>query len=240
MITSLARYAMAAAVGLGGAGAVTAASPAQAAGFSAAYTCDVPMLGSRPVSLDGWMSSPGEAPTGAPAGFQLHMSGFRLQAPVQIDSWSAAARVDVGGAESASFEVTGSGGYTPAGVPLSGDLTGGWTPTVEGTHVLSVGAITVTVRTAAAGDVTVRCVANEPRPAAGALTVLPAYQPGWDESAAPPYGVVVAPPYGTGGPYYGGSGHGGWNHGGWDHGGHHGGHDGGHHGGRGHSPHGHR
>jgi hypothetical protein len=194
MITSLSKHAVATAIAVGGLGAVAVQQPAQADGFSTSYTCDVPMLGSRTVVLDGWLTSPDQSVAGQPGAFQLHVAGLRPGAPVAVDSWSAAARVDVGGAESTWFRMEGSGGYLAPGQPISGDLSGGWTPAVTGTHVLSVGGITITVNSAAAGSVTARCVANEPRPAAETLSVLPAYGGGWATPVAPPY-EVVAPPY---------------------------------------------
>jgi len=231
MITSLSKHAVAAAVAFGGLGAIAFQAPAHAGGFSTSYTCNVPMLGSRTVVLEGWLTSPDQAVAGSPGTFQLHVSSLSPGAPVAVDSWSAAARVDVGGAENTWFRMAGSGGYVAPGQPLSGDLAGDWTPAVTGTHVLSVGGVTVTVNSPATGSVTARCVANEPRPAAETLSVFPAYQPGWTAPVAPPYEVVtppynvIVPPYHQGWhrpivpPY-----HGGWSrpggpphHGGWSH-----------------------
>jgi hypothetical protein len=219
MITSLSKHAVAAAVAFGGLGAVAVQAPAQAGGFSGSYTCDIPMLGSRTVVLDGWLTAPGQTTADQPAGFQLHVSSLSLRAPIAVDSWSAAARIDVGGAENSSFRMTGTGGSVAAGQPISGDLVGGWTPAVDGTHVLSVGRVTISVTTAITGVVTARCVANEPRPAAETLSVSPAYNPEWTVPVAPPY-QVVAPPYNVVAPPY----HHGWYrpiappyHGGWSH-----------------------
>jgi hypothetical protein len=201
MITSLARYAVATAtvVALSGLSVTVARRPARAAGFSADYTCAVPMLGSRTVTLDGWLTSPGQLAINGSGGFQLHISRLGLGAPVAIGSWTASAWIDVRGAEGTSFQVTGSGGFIPAGQPLSGDLTGDWAPAVSGTDLLSVSSITISVNTAAAGNVMAQCVPNEPRPVAETLTVLPPYSSGWAYPVAPPYhsgwGYPVAPPH---------------------------------------------
>jgi hypothetical protein len=219
MITSIGRHAVAAAtvMAVGGLGAlaVQAATQAtaQAAGFSTTYTCSGPMLGTRTAVLEGWLTSPGQTAV-----------NLSLGAPYPMDSWSASARVRVGGAENTAFRVTGSGGYVPVGQPLSGDLSGEWAPAANGTHVLNVGGITISAN-APAGNLTAYCAANEPRPVAETLTVFPVYQPGWNESAEPPYNVVV--PYRPGWhrpgwnhpivvmpPYH----HGGWERpGGWEH-----------------------
>jgi hypothetical protein len=230
MITSIGKHAVAAAtvMAVGGLGAIAVQAAgqatAQAAGFSTAYTCSGPMLGTRTAVLDGWLTSPGQTAVNQPVGFQLHISSLSLGAPYAIGSWSASARVRVGGAENSAFRLTGSGGFVPVGQPLSGDLSGEWTPTANGSDVLSVGRIEISANTSA-GTLTAYCGATEPRPVAETLSVFPVYQPGWNEPAAPPYDdvvpyrpgwnrpgwnrpIVIAPPY-----HHGGWGRpGGWHH----------------------------
>lgn len=224
MITSISTVAVAAVVAAGGLGAVAAQAPARAAGFSATYTCTVPMVGSRTAVLNGWLASPEHTRAGRPTGFQLHISSLSVGAPIAVDSWSASAWVDVSGSENSSFQLTGSGGFVPAGQTLSGDLSGDWTPSVRGPHVLSVTGFTINANTPAAGNVTAECVANEPRPVAATLMVHTGYEPGWDQPVVSPYPVgwagpvapyrpgwhrpIVLPPY---------------HHGGWGHPPHHGG-----------------
>jgi hypothetical protein len=188
MITSLGKHAVAAAtvVALGGLN-VIAATPAQAAGFSAAYTCTVPVLGPRGVVLNGWLTSPGQTAVSTPTGFQLRISSLNLNSPVAIDSWSASAWIDVSGAESASFQLTGSGGFVQARQPISGDLIGNWAPGLQGTDLLSVSSITISANTAVTGNVTVECAPNAPRPVAETLTVVPPNYSGWVRPITPDY-----------------------------------------------------
>ena len=188
MITSLGKHAVAAAtvVALGGLN-VIAATPAQAAGFSAAYTCTVPVLGPRGVVLNGWLTSPGQTAVNRPTGFQLRISSLNLNSPVAIDSWSASAWIDVSGAESASFQLTGSGGFVQARQPISGDLIGNWAPGLQGTDLLSVSSITISANTATAGTITAQCVPNEARQAGETLTVFPPYAAGGNRPHAAPY-----------------------------------------------------
>lgn len=217
MIFSLAKHAVAAAtvVAVGGLTVMASQTPAQAGGFSAGYTCDIPVLGARNVVLEGWLASPGQTIAGRPTGIQLRISGLNLGSPVAIDAWSAAAWIDVGGAESASFQVTGSGGPVPAQQPIVGDLFGNWAPAAAGTDVLSVGGLAISANTAATGNVTVQCVPNTRRPVAETLTVYPPTysgpirtivmpSSGWLRPLGPPYHhhhhpgwsrpVVVVPP----------------------------------------------
>jgi hypothetical protein len=213
MITSLGKHAAVAAtaVAVGGLGAIATQAAtqvaAQAAGFSAAYTCSGPMLGTRAAVLDGWLTSPGQTAVNRPTGFQLHISSLNLGAPFTIDSWSASARVRVSGVENSAFRVAGSGGFVAAGQPLAGDLSGEWAPTVNGTHALTVGGITVSATTPA-GNVTAYCTTGEPRPVAETLTVFPSFETGWSGPVVPPYNVVV--------PYRPGWHHPGWNRPGWN------------------------
>jgi hypothetical protein len=197
MITSFGKYAVATAalVSAGGLGAIAAQAPAWAGGFSTTYTCNVPMLGSRTAVLDGWLTSPGQTAVSRPTGFRLHISSLNMRTPIALHSWSASAWVTVGGAENSAFRMTGSGGYVPAGQPISGDLTGDWSPAVGGTDLLSVGRIKITATTAMTGPVTAHCVANEPGPVAETLSVQPSYYPGWSGPIAPPYQPGWARPY---------------------------------------------
>jgi hypothetical protein len=218
MITSIGKHAMAAAtvMAVGGLGAIAVQAAGQAtaraAGFSTTYTCSGPMLGTRSAVLEGWLSSPGQTAVNQPVGFRLHISSLGLGAPYPLGSWSASARIRVGGAENSAFRVTGSGGYVPVGQPLSGDLSGEWVPAANGPHDLSVGGIAINANTPG-GSLTAYCAATEPRPVAETLSVFPVYQTGWSEPDAPPYGAVV--PYRPGWNRYH---HGGWYRpGGWPH-----------------------
>ena len=189
MITSFAKYALAAATlcTAGGLGAIAAQAPASADGFAATYTCNVPMLGARTAVLQGWLGSPGQTAVNRPTGFRLHISRLDLGAPVALDSWSATAWVRVGGAERSAFRMTGSGGYVPAGQPITGDLSGDWSPDRPGTDVLSVGNLILTATTPMTGPVTAHCVPNGPAPAAETLSVLPWHHHGWSGPIVPPY-----------------------------------------------------
>jgi hypothetical protein len=187
MITSFGKYALAAATlcAAGGLGAIAAQAPASADGFATTYTCNVPMLGARNAVLEGWLGSPGRTVVGRPTGFRLHISRLDLGTPVALDSWSAAAWVRVGGAERSAFRMTGSGGYVPAGQPITGDLTGDWTPDRPGTDLMSVGRFSITATTPMTGPVTAHCAANGPAPVAETLAVLPPYHLGWDRPYRP-------------------------------------------------------
>jgi hypothetical protein len=246
MITFLGRHALVAATIAGGL-TCAAQAPANASGFSATYTCDVPGLGPRTVGIDGWLTSPGRTVAATTAAFRLHIASMSLSAPIPVDSWSATAWINVSGAENASFQVSGAGGFVPVGQPITGDLTGDWTPSAGGTDLLSVGGVAVSATTRMTGNVTVQCTPNEPRPVAETLTVDPPvpYDPGYPGYPPPYYPggwrppIVVAPPYHPGGPHHPGWGHPGGGHPGGGHpgGGHPGGgHPGGppHHGGGGH------
>jgi hypothetical protein len=214
MITSFGKYAVAvaAAVSAGGLATVAAQTPARAAGFTSTYTCTVPMVGSQTAVLNGWLSSPEHTRVGTPTGFQLHISSLSVNTPIAIDSWSASAWVDVSGSESSSFQMAGSGGFVPAGQPLSGDLSGDWAPSVRGPHVLSISGLTITANTPVTGNVTAQCTANEPRPVAATLMAHNGgYYPGWDNPVVAPYPVGWAGPYRPGWhrpivlpPYHGG------------------------------------
>ncbi|MCW2947181.1 MAG: hypothetical protein JWR24_3898 [Actinoallomurus sp.] len=174
MIESLGKRAMAAAtmVALGGLGAVAVQAPARAAGFSVAYTCNVPLLGTKAVTINGTLTaSPSRPATNTPTHFQLHISSLGLHSPVTINSWSATAGMDVSGAQTASFQLRGSGGSVPAHQPISGDLAGDWTPRARGTDQLRGGNVTIQGNISFLGNVTAPCVPKDPRPVIGTLTV---------------------------------------------------------------------
>jgi hypothetical protein len=160
-----------AALALGGLGVIVAQSPAQAADFSAAYTCTAPVLGTQNATIDGSLTASPNPATGTPAEFKLHISQISLRAPVTINSWSITANLDVSGAETAQFQVTGSGGSVPANQPITGDLAGNWTPTAPGTDDVRGGNVTVKANVFLLGNITIDCTPNEPRPVGETLAV---------------------------------------------------------------------
>ena len=173
MIRSLARrIAAASAVAtLGVLGAIATQAPAHASDFSAAYTCTFPLQGDQAVTITGSLTaSPNPSTVNTPTHFQLNFS-TDLTSPVDINSWSATADIDATGAETATFQMTGSGGAVPANQPISGELAGDWTPTAAGTDQFQGGNITINANVALLGDVTVPCTPSDPRPVAETLTV---------------------------------------------------------------------
>jgi hypothetical protein len=161
-------------VTVGGLGAVVIQVPARAAGFSAGYTCTVPVLGARSVTMSGTLTAwPSRPAVNTRTRFRLHISSLSLRSPVAINSWSAAAEIDVSGAQSASFRLAGSGASLPAHQPVTGDLAGYWTPRVRGTHELRAGNVTLRANMPLLGDVTALCTPNAPRPVLATLTVAP-------------------------------------------------------------------
>jgi hypothetical protein len=189
MITSFGKQAVVAATvaAFGGLGVAVAHTPARASGFSTAYSCTLPLLGSRAAILDGWLTSPGQTAVNGTAAFRLHIARLTLNSPVPIDSWNASASIGVRGAESSSFRVSGSGGFVPARQPLSGDLIGDWTPSQRGTDLLSVNSITVSANTTTTGTITAQCVPNEARQASETLTVFTPYAGGRGRPHSAPY-----------------------------------------------------
>jgi hypothetical protein len=185
MTTSFGKYAVTATAvfALGGLSAIAGQAPAQASGFSAAYTCNISNLGQVPAVLNGWLSSPGTAFNG-PASFRLHISSLNLQSPIPIDSWSATAWINVGGAENTTFQVSGGGGAVPAQGALAGDLVGDWAPVMGGTDFLRVGGLELTANSAEAGSVPVQCVPNG-APVAEVLRVASPYHGRWIRPAVP-------------------------------------------------------
>lgn len=174
MTRSLAGRAVTAAtvLALGALGVAASQAPAAASDFSAAYTCTLPLSGAQTVTITGSLTaSPAPATAGSPVHFALHISNLDLASPVKINSWSATANIDVSGAETASFAMTGSGGSVPAGQPITGDLAGDWTPAAAGTDQFQGGDVTVKANVSLLGNVTVPCTPNSPRPVAETLTV---------------------------------------------------------------------
>jgi hypothetical protein len=116
-------------------------------------------------------ASPNPAAAGTPVSFALHLSQISLQAPVAINSWTMTVNLEVSGAETAQFPVTGSGGRVPANQPITGDLSGTWTATTPGTDELRGADVTVNANVFLLGNVIVNCTPNDPRPVGETLTV---------------------------------------------------------------------
>lgn len=174
MFGSLARRAVTAStvLAIGGLGAVALQAPAHASDFSAAYTCNIPLSGSQTVTITGSLTaSPNPATVGSAVNLALHISNLSLSAPVAINNWSATADIAVSGGETATTQVSGSGGSVPANQPITGDLSGSWTPTAAGTDSLQGGNVTVQANVSILGNVTIPCTPNDPRPVAETLTV---------------------------------------------------------------------
>ena len=158
---------------LGGAGATAAQAPASASELTAAYSCSVPGVGTENVTATGALTaSPNPVPAGSPVSFDLNIASLSLTSPLAINSWSATADIAGSGAETAAFQVTGSGGAIPAGQQVSNvDLTGSWTPATPGTDQFVAGNITITANVALFGSVTVSCTPSGTQPVAETLTV---------------------------------------------------------------------
>jgi hypothetical protein len=77
----------------------------------------------------------------------------------------------VSGAQTASFQLTGSGGSIPANQAISADVAGNWTPTAAGTDQLQGGNLSIKANVAIFGNITATCTPNSPRPVAETLTV---------------------------------------------------------------------
>lgn len=176
MIESIGKHATTAAavVALGGWIAVVAQEPARASVFAAAYTCTVPVLGARPVTIHGALTaSPGAAVPGRPIRFHLRISRLSLMSPVPIDAWSAVAGIEVSGSRPVGFRVAGSGGALPPRRPISGDLYGAWTPRASGTYRFRGGKVLINARVARLGVLSATCVPNTPRPVLETVAVAP-------------------------------------------------------------------
>jgi hypothetical protein len=175
MIKSIGRHALTAAttITLGGAAVVAPYGPAEASSFSATYTCTVPVLGSRPVTINGRLTASADQPTvGRPVRFHLRISRLNLRTPVAIDSWTAVAEIDVRGAQTSSFRMTGTGGPVTSREPISGDLFGSWTPRTPGTARFRGANVALTARVARVGQLTAACTPTTPRPVMETVTVL--------------------------------------------------------------------
>ena len=179
MIRSIGRHAMAATavIALGGTTAVAAQEPARASDFSAAYTCTVPVLGSRPVVIYGSLTAtPERTVAGQPIRFHLRISRLSLQSPVSIDSWTAVAGIEVSGAQRSAFRVAGSGGSLAPRQPVSGDLYGSWTPRVRGLDRFRGANVVISARVARLGLLTAACRPNAPRPVMETVGVFSSYR----------------------------------------------------------------
>jgi energy-coupling factor transporter ATP-binding protein EcfA2 len=154
-------------------GVAVAPANARADRFAMTYTCAVPLLGTRSVDIDGTLTAaPNRLPADTATRVGLHISRMSLRPPVAVDSWTATADIDVTGAESAAFRVTGAGGPVPAYQSVTGDLSGEWTPKAAGVDRLRIGRVVVRARTSAFGEATASCTPRKPRPVAEFLTVL--------------------------------------------------------------------
>lgn len=158
---------------LSGAGAIAAQAPASASTFSATYSCSVPIVGTETATVDGSLTaSPNPATAGSAVSFALDVTSISLSSPLAIDSWSATAAIAGSGAESSSFDATGSGGSIPANQAISDvDLTGSWTPSVSGTDTFVIGDITINADVELLGSLTVTCTPSGTQPTAETLTV---------------------------------------------------------------------
>jgi hypothetical protein len=77
----------------------------------------------------------------------------------------------VTGAETAQFQLTGTGGPIPANQPITGTLTGTWTPTVAGTDEIAGGDVAITAQVVLLGAISLACTPVGPRPVGETLTV---------------------------------------------------------------------
>jgi hypothetical protein len=152
-------------------GLLVAPLPASAAPISAPYTCTSP-LGAQSVTIAGELvADPDPATAGAPVTFSLNVTDLGLTAPLTITSWSGTVTADVSGAETAQFELTGSGGPIPANEAITATFAGSWTPTVAGTDEVTGGDVAITAEVTLLGSVALDCTPDEPRPVAATLTV---------------------------------------------------------------------
>jgi hypothetical protein len=156
----------------GGLGVMAVQTPANASNFSAGYTCTVPGVGTQTTTMNGSLTaSPKPATVGRSTHFAMHLSSLSTPAPFAINSWSTTTAISVSGAQTASFQLRSSGGAVPAGGTISADAAGDWTPARAGTDQFQSGNVTITMNTAAYGNITISCTANSPRPNAETLTV---------------------------------------------------------------------
>jgi hypothetical protein len=161
------------ALALSGIAAIAVQSPAHASTFSATYSCSIPIVGTESVTVDGALTaSPNPATAGSAVSFDLSVASLSLTSPLTINSWSATANVAGTGAESSSFQATGSGGTVSAGSPITNaNLTGSWTPTASGTDQFEIGSFTITANVVLLGNVTAPCTPTGTQPISETLTV---------------------------------------------------------------------
>ena len=152
-------------------GVLAAPLPASAAAVSAPYACTSP-LGTQSVTIAASLTAtPNPAGAGAPVLFQLHVSNLGLTAPLTVNSWTGTVTLAVSGAETAQFTVAGSGGPIPAFRPITGDLSGSWTPSVPGVDEVRGGGVAITANVALIGKVSLTCTPAQPQPVGETLTV---------------------------------------------------------------------
>lgn len=163
------------AVILGTLGAAAVQPPARADRFSAAYSCSVPLMGSRPMTIAGTLdAAPNPTTAGTATQFLLTIASLSLRSPIAINSWSATAAIEVDGAQDASFHLRGAGRGVRARQPIDGRLAGRWTPTAPGTDRLRGGPVTIKLNVPLFGDVTVPCAPKDDRSVMATLNVNPA------------------------------------------------------------------
>jgi hypothetical protein len=160
-------------VALSGAATLVAQAPASASTFTATYSCNVPIAGTESATVNATLTAtPNPATAGSAVSFALDVSSISLAPPLEVYSWNATAAISGSGAESSSFDATGSGGELPAGQDISNvDLTGSWTPSVDGTDTFVVGDIDINADVELLGNVTVSCTPTGTQPTAETLTV---------------------------------------------------------------------
>jgi hypothetical protein len=158
---------------LGGTAVIAVQAPASASTFSATYSCSVPIVGTKTATVDATLTaSPNPATAGSAVSFALDVSSISLAPPLEVYSWSATADITGSGAESSSFDATGTGGELPSGQDISNvDLSGSWTPSTDGTDTFVVGDINIDADVFLLGDVTVSCTPSGTQPTAETLTV---------------------------------------------------------------------
>jgi hypothetical protein len=163
----------AAVLALSGAGALAVQAPASASTITATYSCNVPLAGTKTVTLNGSLTpTPNPATAGSAVSFAAHVTSLSLSSPLAINSWSATAAIAGSGAQTSAFNVTGSGGSIPANQPIANlNLSGSWTPTVNGTDSFVIGNITIKANVALLGNVTIPCTPSGTQPVAATLTV---------------------------------------------------------------------
>jgi hypothetical protein len=152
-------------------GLLAAPLPASAAAVSAPYACTSP-LGTQSVTIAASLTAtPNPADAGAPVLFRLHVSNLGLTAPLTVNSWTGTVTLEVSGAETAQFTITGRGGPIPPFQPITGDLSGSWTPSAPGVDEVRGGTVAITANVALVGTVSLTCAPAQPQPVGETLTV---------------------------------------------------------------------